>query len=354
MSLRKADPGSRTPTLLVRLILAAALVVPAAGVATAAQASPATDIAKVRAQVEKLQHDAEVASEDYNDTREQLKGLQVRVKAAQVRLQQSQAKVRETRKVVGQLAAETYRDGDMGTLELYLGDNPDALLAQSGVVETLADRQVSAITRLKESQRKLAADTADLGRQQAKIKSATDKLAATKKSVESKLAQSKAILSRLTAAQRRALERASRDAVRQATGGSGDTSGPGGTLSCGSVSIDAPTARVQRVIDFACAQLGKPYVWAADGPGSYDCSGLTLAAWARGGVSLPHSSRMQAGYGTPVSRSNLRVGDLVFFYSPISHVGIYIGNGLMIHAPHTGDVVKIAPLHAQLTAAVRL
>jgi cell wall-associated NlpC family hydrolase len=351
VSLRKADPGSRT-SLVVRLILAAALVVPAAGVATAAQASPATDIAKVRAQVEKLQHEAEVASEDYNDTREQLKGLQVRVKAAEVRLQQSQAKVRATRKVVGQLAAETYRDGDMGSLELYLGDNPDALLAQSGVVETLADRQVSAITRLKDSQRKLAADTADLGRQQAKIKAATDKLSVTKKSVESKLAQNKAILARLTAAQRRALERASRDAVRQANGG-GDTSGPGGTLSCGSVSINAPTARVQRVIDFACAQLGKPYVWAADGPGSYDCSGLTMAAWAQGGVSLPHSSRMQAGYGTSVSRSNLQVGDLVFFYSPISHVGIYIGNGLMIHAPHTGDVVKIAPMHAQLTAATR-
>ena len=353
MSLRKADPGSRTPARLVRLFVAAALVLPVAGMATAAQASPTTDIAKVRAQVEKLQHEAEVASEDFNDTREQLKGLQVRVKAAQVRLQQSQARVRETRKIVGQLAAETYRDGDMGTLELYLGDNPDALLAQTGVVETLADRQVSAIARLKDSQRQLAADTADLGRQQAKIKAANDKLAATKKSVEAKLAQSKAILARLTAAQRRALERASRDAVRQATGNN-DTSGPGGTLSCGSVSIDAPTARVQRVIDFACAQLGKPYVWAADGPGSYDCSGLTMAAWARGGVSLPHSSRMQAGYGTPVSRSNLQVGDLVFFYSPISHVGIYIGNGLMIHAPHTGDVVKIAPLHAQLTAAVRL
>ena len=356
MSLRKADPGSRTPARLVRLLVAAALVLPVAGMATAAQASPTTDIAKVRAQVEKLQHEAEVASEDFNDTREQLKGLQVRVKAAQVRLQQSQARVRETRKIVGQLAAETYRDGDMGTLELYLGDNPDALLAQTGVVETLADRQVAAIARLKDSQRKLAADTADLGRQQAKIKAANDKLAASKKAVEGKLAQSKEILARLTAAQRRALEQASRDQVRNNPGGSGgnDTSGPGGSLSCGSVTINAPTARVQRVIDFACAQLGKPYVWAADGPGSYDCSGLTMAAWAQGGVSLPHSSRMQAGYGTPVSRSNLQVGDLVFFYSPISHVGIYIGNGLMIHAPHTGDVVKIAPMHAELTAAVRL
>lgn len=356
MSLRKADPGSRTPTTVIRLLVAATLVVPVAGLATAAQASPTADIAKVRAQVEKLQHEAEVASEDFNDTREQLKGLQVRVKAAQVRLQQSQARVRETRKVVGQLAAETYRDGDMGTLELYLGDNPDALLAQTGVVETLADRQVAAISRLKDSQRKLAADTADLGRQQAKIKSANDKLAASKKSVEAKLAQSKAILARLTAAQRRALERASRDAERQGGGGGGavDNSGPGGSVSCRSMNIQAPTARVQRVIDFACAQLGKPYVWAADGPGSYDCSGLTMAAWSHGGVSLPHSSRQQAGYGTPVSRSNLRVGDLVFFYSPISHVGIYVGNGMMLHAPHTGDVVKIAPLHAQLTAAVRL
>jgi len=359
VSLSKADPRSSTPVRFVRLAVAVSLVVPLMGLASAAQASPASDIRAVQKKVDTLQHQAEVASEEYNDTREELKGLEVRVKAAQTRLEQQRARVQESRRMVGRLAAESYRNGDLGTLELYLGDNPDALLAQSGVVETLADRQVSAIARLKESQRKLAADTADLGRQEAKVKAGQAKLSTKKKEVERKLSEAKALLSRLTAAQRAALERASRDAARQALenaggGDSGDGGGAGGGLDCGSIGIDAPTARVKKVLDFACAQLGKPYVWAADGPSSYDCSGFTMRSWQQGGVSLPHSSRLQAGYGTRVSRANLRPGDLVFFYSPISHVGIYVGNGLMIHAPHSGDVVKIAPLHSNLTAATRL
>ncbi len=361
MSLLKADPGSSTPARITRLAVAAVLVLPVAGLATAAQATPTSEIPTVQAKVDKLRHEAEVASESYNDVREQLKGLQVRVEAAQARQKQQQVRVQAARRTVGQIAAESYRNGDLGTLELYLGDDPDVLLAQAGVVDTLADRQVAAIMRLKESQRKLSADTASLGREKAKVTSAEAKLAATKKDVDAKLADAQALLDRLTAAQRRAMERASRDAARraleQAGGGSTtpDTSGPGGSLDCGSVGVSAPSARVKAVIDYACAQLGDPYVWGADGPGSFDCSGLTMAAWAKGGVSLPHSSRMQAGYGTRISSSQMRPGDLLFYYSPISHVAIYLGNGMMIHAPHSGDVVKIAPARsASLTAVTRL
>jgi cell wall-associated NlpC family hydrolase len=104
------------------------------------------------------------------------------------------------------------------------------------------------------------------------------------------------------------------------------------------------SGRAKLAVNFAYAQLGKPYEWAADGPGSYDCSGLTMAAWRAAGVSLPHSSGMQYGYGTHVSQSQLQPGDLVFFYSPISHVGLYIGGGKMIHAPRPGDVVKITSI----------
>ncbi len=92
------------------------------------------------------------------------------------------------------------------------------------------------------------------------------------------------------------------------------------------------------------AQRGKPYVWAASGPGSFDCSGLTQYAFKAAGISLPHSSRMQSQMGTAVSRANLQPGDLVFFYSPVSHVGIYIGDNQMVHAPTSGDVVKVASI----------
>ena len=92
------------------------------------------------------------------------------------------------------------------------------------------------------------------------------------------------------------------------------------------------------------SQRGKPYVWGADGPGSYDCSGLTQYAFKAAGIALPHSSRLQSGMGQAVSRDQLQPGDLVFFYKPVSHVGIYIGNGQMVHAPTSGDVVKVAKI----------
>ena len=92
------------------------------------------------------------------------------------------------------------------------------------------------------------------------------------------------------------------------------------------------------------AQLGDPYVWAAAGPDAFDCSGLMQYAYAAAGISLPHSSSMQSTMGVPVSRSELQPGDLIFFYSPVSHVGMYIGNGQMVHASTSGSPVKIAPV----------
>jgi cell wall-associated NlpC family hydrolase len=94
----------------------------------------------------------------------------------------------------------------------------------------------------------------------------------------------------------------------------------------------------------ALAMRGKPYVWAAAGPGSFDCSGLMQYAYRAAGIALPHSSLGQSQMGTPVARNALQPGDLVFFYSPVSHVGMYIGNGNMVHAPTAGDVVKVTPL----------
>jgi len=103
----------------------------------------------------------------------------------------------------------------------------------------------------------------------------------------------------------------------------------------------APNGAAQQIVDTALAQLGDPYVWAGAGPNSFDCSGLVQYAFASAGIWLPHSSRMQSTLGTPVSRADLRPGDLIFFYNPVGHVGIYIGNGQMVHAPTTGDVVKV-------------
>jgi cell wall-associated NlpC family hydrolase len=106
----------------------------------------------------------------------------------------------------------------------------------------------------------------------------------------------------------------------------------------------------------ALAQQGKPYVWAAAGPSSFDCSGLVQYAYAAAGISLPHSSGAQARMGTAVTRAQLQPGDLIAFYSPVSHIGIYIGNGQMVHAPTSGDVVKVASIDVMgsITAMRRL
>jgi cell wall-associated NlpC family hydrolase len=106
--------------------------------------------------------------------------------------------------------------------------------------------------------------------------------------------------------------------------------------------IVANSQAAQIAVDTAMAERGKPYVWAAAGPNSFDCSGLVEYAYSTAGVGLPHSSSLQSQMGQYVPRDQLQPGDLVFFYSPVSHVGIYIGNGQMVHAPTSGDVVKVS------------
>jgi peptidoglycan DL-endopeptidase CwlO len=102
---------------------------------------------------------------------------------------------------------------------------------------------------------------------------------------------------------------------------------------------------------FACAQIGKPYIWAADGPGSYDCSGLTMTSWRQAGISMPHNAAAQRSVVPSVSRANLRPGDLVFYFSDLHHVGMYVGDGWIVHAPRANDVVRMRkmdgmPIHS--------
>ena len=150
-------------------------------------------------------------------------------------------------------------------------------------------------------------------------------MAANKSVIDAKAADAKAQLDGLEAKQREAIL-------------AGDYSG-------GIPEVDA-TGRAATALKYALAQVGKPYVWGAAGPSAFDCSGLMMAAWGAAGVGLPHSSRAQAGYGTPVSQSELKPGDLVFYYHPISHVGMYIGNGLIVNAENPSVGVKVTGLYS--------
>ncbi|HEY3708996.1 MAG TPA: NlpC/P60 family protein [Amycolatopsis sp.] len=118
--------------------------------------------------------------------------------------------------------------------------------------------------------------------------------------------------------------------------------------------VPAPGPQAQQAINAALSKLGSPYVWGATGPSQFDCSGLMQWAYKQAGITLPRSSREQSTFGTAVSRSQLQPGDLVFYYSPVSHVGMYLGDGKMVHAPTSGDVVKISPLQSQYVGARRV
>jgi cell wall-associated NlpC family hydrolase len=151
------------------------------------------------------------------------------------------------------------------------------------------------------------------------------KLAADKTAVESKLADAKELLGRL------------KEKERQAILSRGETRVPS----------DVPASgRAAAAVKYALAQVGDAYVWGAAGPSAFDCSGLTMMAWGTAGVGLPHSSRAQYSSGPHVSEGDLQPGDLVFFYTPISHVGMYIGNGMIVHAANPSAGVRVSPLHS--------
>lgn len=330
---RRVHLTSRLGLLTVALAVVVPLAV-AGGVATAAKQPTTTELTK---QLEAQQNAAEAAAERYNAAQVQMQSIKVRVGASKTRQSQQQKQVDAARRALGVIAAERYREGDLASLSLLLSDNPDALLAQSGLMTTIGDREAAAIQRLADAQRALASDNADLTAQASRLQGTINQLNAAKKDAEGKAAATKARLASLTAQQRAAVLNAGQGSV------------PVG-MTCDQANIPPLSARIQAVIDYACAQLGKPYQWAADGPRSFDCSGLTMQAWAQAGVNLPHLASAQYSDGTHISLSQAQPGDLLF-RNGLGHVGIYIGNGLMIHAPHTGDVVRIAPISSGMLAA---
>jgi cell wall-associated NlpC family hydrolase len=166
------------------------------------------------------------------------------------------------------------------------------------------------------------------------------RLAAAKAEIQRKLAAAQALLDGLDGATRAGVDQS--------------LNPPGGTVPPPNLGSVPTSARAAPAVAFARAQIGKPYVWGATGPGSYDCSGLVQAAWAAAGVSLPRTTYDQINAGRRVSIGELLPGDLVFYYAGVSHVGMYVGGGTIIHAPHPGASVEYAPVgEMPIVGAVR-
>ncbi|MFI8827446.1 NlpC/P60 family protein [Streptomyces sp. NPDC053431] len=334
--------AARTAATLALASAATATVFEGSG-----QAAPRPTPAQVKAEVDRLYEEAEVATEKYNGAKEQAG----RARAAFDRLRDEAARrtdrLNRSREVLGAFAAAQYRSGGLDpAIQLALTSDPDQYLERAALAEKAGDRQAAAIAAVR---RELTAVRQLRGESEGRLRELRTheaELRRQKAAVQGKLNAARALLARLTAEERARYEAAvaagAHDAAR-ASGASGTADrADRGSLPRGP--ITAPTARAAEAIAFAQAQLGKPYVWGATGPSAYDCSGLTQASWRAAGVSLPRTTYTQINAGRRVSRSELAPGDLVFFYSGISHVGLYIGGGQMIHAPRPGAPVRIAPI----------
>jgi peptidoglycan DL-endopeptidase CwlO len=171
-----------------------------------------------------------------------------------------------------------------------------------------------------------------------------DALASKKVQVERTVNQTRALLAQVKAADRARLLAAANHAAQQSS--SSSSSGSSGSQPPQSFPNVPASGGAAKAVAFAKAQVGEPYQFGGAGPNSWDCSGLTMVAWAQAGVSLPHSSSAQYGATRHISASELQPGDLIFYYSPISHVAIFVGGGMQVAATHTGDFVRLQPLHS--------
>ncbi|GHD83981.1 hypothetical protein GCM10010508_01950 [Streptomyces naganishii JCM 4654] len=307
----------------------------AAAVAISAQAANAAPSAKpskdeVKSKVDALYGQAEQATEKYNGAKEKQEKLQKEISTIQDNVARGQQELNKLRDSLGSLAAGQYRSGGIDpSLQLFLSSNPDDYLDKASTLDQLSGQQVDALKKIQDKQRELAQERAEATEKLKDLASTRTELGKKKQEVQSKLAEAQKLLNSLTAAEKAQLaadqSRASRASERSALDG------------------NTPPASGRAGAAFSAAQsrIGSPYVYGATGPSSFDCSGLTSWAYAQAGVSIPRTSESQANIGTRIySQSQLQVGDLVFFYGDLHHVGLYAGNGQVLHAPHTGAVVR--------------
>ncbi|WP_052397399.1 C40 family peptidase [Streptomyces sp. NRRL F-5123] len=333
-----AGGPSKAATKRVGVTLALASAASVTLLGETARAEPQLTPDQVRAQVATLYQQAEQATQEYDGATEQADRADAAVTALQDELARKTAALNSTRDAIGSLAAAQYRTGGIDPLlQLALSSTPGTYLERAAFLDQAGTRQSVTLRRLAAQQRDIAATRAQATDKLAVLRTAQAAVAAHRRTVTGKLAAAQALLAQLTAAQRAALAADDGPPAK-------DTAAAHGTARPPFPAVAAPSPRAARAVAFAYRQLGLPYVWGATGPGAYDCSGLTQAAWKAAGVTLPRTTYTQINAGTRISRGRLQPGDLVFFYSGVSHVGIYIGSGNMIHAPHPGATVRVAPI----------
>ncbi len=312
----------RTITAMAGLGLAATI-----GLVPNSPAFAEPDIDDVQAQVDKLYRDAEQASERYNDARIELKELRKELRSLRADEERQDSRAGAVREQLKDSVLREFEGGQLGDLAgVVVSEDPQKFLSGLTTVSAVDSVQQGLYSDYSEETSALAMRRKATQQRADQVASLEQQLEDEKTSIDSKYDQAKDKLDDLKAEEREEL--LSRQSTRVPS------------------SADVPASgRASAAVQYAMAQVGDAYVWGAAGPSAFDCSGLTMMAWAQAGVSLPHSSSAQYSSGARISEGDLQPGDLVFYYSPISHVGMYIGNGMIVHAANPGAGVRVDSLH---------
>jgi cell wall-associated NlpC family hydrolase len=365
----RADLSPAIRHAIATRLSVAALVVAAtlSLTATVAIADPIADAqaqaAKVQAQVDALNDKAEIAAEQYNRSAEKYSSLSAQAAQSARTLKKVTAQKNKLQSSLDSRATTIYRQGPLGFLAVLVNAKSFSDVDAAWQMMTNASRKTAiTVDQLKEAKAKATSVNNRLVAQKTAAKEQKQQMAANKAAVLSQLGKKRVVLAQTTAEVRRLIDEkkrreaeearraaaaaraeqqrlarlaAARAASRRNSGG-GSSDWADGDVPAGN--------KGEKAVAYAMKKIGCPYVWAADGPNTFDCSGLTMWAYRQVGVSLPHYSREQINYGKRVSRSNLQPGDLVFFGSPIHHVGMYVGGGKFIEAPYSGADVRVTSL----------
>jgi cell wall-associated NlpC family hydrolase len=343
--------STAAPRVLITLAAAAGVALsPLPALATPeAPASSAEAIQLVAARA----HDLEVVSEQLNDARVQLEAQQAAAAQAAAQIASADAAVGTAREHVREVARSAYTGDQLDTLQAVLtSTSAEEMLDRVGTLDSIAAHNNGILDAAQQAGAAATAAKATADQAAAGAQAALADVTARQAGLQAQIAEYQADVARLTAAEQAAAAAAA-EQQQAAAAVDIDRSAPAASRATRPAPAAAPAPAVsagsgsaQAAVNTALAQVGDPYVWGAAGPDAFDCSGLMQFAYRAAGVSLPHSSSGQSGMGRPVSRDALQPGDLIFFYSPVSHVGMYIGNGQMVHAATSGQPVKVASIDA--------
>ncbi|MFI9049690.1 NlpC/P60 family protein [Streptomyces sp. NPDC053427] len=332
---RTSQPGPVTRTGVT--VVSAALATAAAALSGPPAAAdpgerPAAGREAATARVDKLYEEAERATEKFNGADERTRRLRDEAATLQDRTARAQERVNRMRTRLGALAAAQYRAGGIDpTLRLMLSERPGSYLEKASALERINRSQAGELRELQTAQRTLERQRRATAATLADLEAGRRDVALRKKDVQRKLAAARRVLNALPVDARAAYDRASRSDGRDEM--LPDLSG-----------VAAASGRAAAAVAAVRAAVGSPYAWGSTGPSAFDCSGLTQWAYGRAGVFIPRTSQAQSGAGHQVPLDQAQPGDLVIYRSDASHVGMYVGNGQVVHAPYPGARVRYDPV----------